>query len=221
MEVLSLTYEEFLYRRTEEYALKKEQEERNWHANHEQEEEQLIEKINSLLGEHTPEAWDTLLTMFENPKLHDIFADRDSIALVYILLNIYQYERYEEISPTILSQGTDINHFQNFMRDIKFLVWRLCFFDIANSSKSDYGNTVAEENALFDYIEKHNISPVALFFLINSLCADPQKMLLYISYKYLEINLYYARVILEYYDIHYPGNEDVKYILSEMRKNYE
>jgi len=87
MEVLSLTYEEFLYRRTEEYALKKEQEERNWHANHEQEEEQLIEKINSLLGEHTPEAWDTLLTMFENPKLHDIFA----IALVYILLNIYQY----------------------------------------------------------------------------------------------------------------------------------
>ncbi len=222
MEVLSLTYEEFLYRQTEEYALKKEREETNWHENYEHEEEKLIIKINSLLGEHTPEAWDTLLTMFENPKLHDIYANRDQIALIYIFLNIYQYERYEEISPTILSQGTDLNYFENLMRDIRFLIWRLSFFDIENSSKSDFGNTETEENALFDYIEEHNISPVALFFLINSLCVDPQKMLLYISSKYMEAKqLYYVMVILEYYDVHYPGNEDVKYILSEMRKNYE
>lgn len=219
MEVLTLTPEEFLYRQSEEYALLKEREEINWYENYEVEEEKLISRIDSLLGEHTPRAWDELLTLLQDSELHEIYGNREQLALVYVLLNIYQYERYEEISPVIFEQGTHFGQFNNLMREMKFLVWRMCFFDAEHSSKSDYGNAKEQEQALFDYVEAHEISPVALFFFIKTLCAEPTKMLLYLADKYMERNrLYYTMMILKYYDFHYPGNEDVAYMLSELGK---
>ena len=219
MKVLTMTPEEFLYRQTEEFALEKELEEKNWYESYEMEEEKLINQINSLLEEHSLEAWDRLLTMFHDPKLHEIYADREQIAIVYVLLNIYQYERYEEIFPVIFEQGTHLEQFNDLMREIKFLLWHIAFLDIEHSTKSGYGNTESQEQELFDYVETHHLSPVALFFCVNTICADPPKMLLYLADKYMKQNkLYNTMMLLKYYDAHYPGNKDVKHILSEWER---
>lgn len=217
LEVLTLTPEEFLYRQTEEYALKREQEEIDWNEKYELEEEKLINQVNSLLGEHSPKAWDALLAMFHDPKLNDIYGKREQIATVYVLLNIYQYERYEEISPTIFEQGTHLGQFNDLMREMKFLLWRLSFFDIEHSTKSGYGNIEAQEREFFDYVEARGLSPVALYFLVTVACVEPTKMLLYLADKYMEQNkFYHTMMILKYYDANYPGNRDVEYVLSEM-----
>lgn len=219
MDVLTLTQEEFLYRQTEEYALKKGQEEIDWYNHYELEEEKLIDRVNCLLGRHTPDAWDELLTIFHDPKLHDIYGSREEIALVYILLNIYQYERYEEISPVILEQGTHLEQFTGLMRDMKFLLWRIAFFDAEHSTGSGYGDIHAQENALLEYVEANRISPAALFFIVAAVCVEPPRMILYLADKYMEQNkLYETMVLLKYYDANYPGNEDVRYMLSELER---
>lgn len=219
MKVETMSPEEFLYRQTEEFALKKELEEKNWNESYEAEEEKLIAQIDSRLEEHSPEAWDTLLTTFQAPKLHEIYADREQLAIVYILLNIYQYERYEELSPVIFEQGTNLEQFNNLIREMKFLLWHISFFDMEHHTESGYGDVGSQVKELLDYVEAHSFSPVALFFLVKADCVEPQKMLLYLANEYMEQNKPYdTMMILKYYDTYYPGNQNVKNVLSEMEK---
>lgn len=220
MEILTLTPEEFLYYQSEEYALVREREEREWYENYEAEEERLIKRINSLLSEQTFDAYDTLLAMFqEDHELHEIYANRERIALVYILLSIYQRERYEGISSVILERGTQLEQFDKLFTDIKFLLWRITFFDAEHSTKSGYGDTAEWENALLEYVEANRLSPIALCFFVNAICVEPSKMLLYLADKYMEQKkLYNSMMILKCYDGFYPRNEDVRYMLSELER---
>lgn len=219
MEVLALTPEEYLYHQTEDYALIQEQKETEWYKNYEAEEKKLMDQVNALLGEQTPDAWEKLSAIFQNPELHDIYGKRETLASVYILLNIYQYESYEEIAPSILEQGTSLEDFHVLLREIKFLLWRIQYFDIEHTTGSGYGNVRQETMDFLNYIKEHLISPIALYFFVTSICMDCQKMLLYLASQYMEYgNLYYTFQILKYYNTFYPDDKDVLYILSNLEK---
>lgn len=219
MQKITLTPEEFLYHQTEEYALTLEQESAAWYEAYESEEQKIITLINSLLATHSPDSWDKLVNLFQTPEFHQIFADREHFAYMYILLNIYQHECFSGIPYTILEQGTHLDQFHSLMQEIKLLFWRIEFFDTEHSTQSDYGNVNEQERALFHFIEEHKLSPVALYYLITTICIAPPKMILYLASKYLEQNkLFHTMILLEQYNENYPENEDVLCILSELRR---
>lgn len=212
-----ITHEEFIYRQSEAFAQQKAIDEQQWHEVHDYKERQLLNNINSLLKEQTDDSYEKLSNLLRNPQLQEVFSNDEPIAYMLVLLNIFQYEKHYQVPHSVLEKGTSISELIAFFQDIKFLLWKIEFSDVQHSTVQHYGNTEESELKLFNYIERNHVSIIALRLFISFICVNPEKMLLYIANQYLDMGmLKNTYLLLEHYNIIYPGNPDVEETLKMM-----
>ena len=217
MQVKELTIEEYTYRQSEAFALREEQEEMQWHMQFDAQRMELLQIADQYLLAQTPEAYQILSETLLDPVLQERYAKDEMVVHLLILLDIYEQERSYQMEHTILEQGTSVQELVSFFQSLKFLLWRVEFFDTEHSTEYSYGDVRREEEALFQFIQKRDISMIALRVLVDRICVDPPKMLFFLANRYLDqgcfMNTY---LLLEYYNAKYPGNADVEETLKLM-----
>ena len=192
---------------TEKDALLKEEEERIWHEQYDNERIDYIRYIDENLALGTDKAYNNIENLFNDKLFCSTYLGKDSeIAYLFIILTIYKEEINSGEQHTILRLGKDCETLISCMQQLKFILWRIEFTHEEEADK-----------LLTDYIKSYNVSACAIKNAILRFSVDKTNILLHMVSLFLNNNmLSYAFYILIYLSSALPGNEDVLTLLAEL-----
>lgn len=149
-----LTEEEFNYYRSEKYAIEREQEENNWHAQYDALIEETIKHFNNMLCEPDHQSLSQIQSTFESETFSSSYSRSQDMINMYIFYTIYKLELEEDIHPNIFDTGTSFNQLLYIMQSIKFYIWRFEFCDEPDALDN-----------LWEYCLQNRLSQIAILNL--------------------------------------------------------
>lgn len=109
------------------------------------------QEIDDFLGR---EAYGGLLEYYQSQKMRELSCIENDAAILAVILSIYHMEQQEGMEHGILSGIHDLKSAQQHYLKVKFLMWRLAFFD--------------ESSELSAYVAEHHVSVHFLKYLVHT-----------------------------------------------------
>lgn len=191
---------------SEEYALLSEEYEYEWHKNHDLEMTQYKKEINECLSSKTPESYNRLKVLFNNPTFKDTYCLKHDFAYMSIIMMIYTEEENSRVPYTILDTGKSMDEIIHIVKQLKFYLWRVEFTDDTNAL-----------SLIYQYIIEQNLSVFMLNYIIHVSSYDKIALLNKLIAYFTKLNaLNYTYSLTKYLHEIDPDNEDALCILSQI-----
>ena len=188
---------EWEYMQTEEYAKVLEMQEKQWDR---EEEDNILKKINYNLELGTKEARNVLTDMFRNEEFIKKYSQRNHIAGMIVVMEIYEKEKQMNEEITILDVVKSCEEVKSLIMQLKFILWRL-----------EFKNELQAKEVLTDYILNRHLSPCMIQYMVCISNWDKNKVLIQLSNHFLDRNMYrYAYGMLHYLQERLPKEEAIK-----------
>ncbi len=191
---------------SEEYALLSEEYEYEWHKNHDPEMIQYKKEIDKCLASKTPESYNRLKVLFNNPTFKDTYCLKHDFAYMSIIMMIYTEEENSRVPYTILDTGKSIDEIIHIVKQLKFYLWRVEFTDDTNAL-----------SFICQYIIEQHVSVFMLNYIIHVSSYDKIVLLNKLIAYFTKLNaLTYTYSLTKYLHEIDPDNENALCILSQL-----
>ena len=160
------------------------------------------ERVSTLIKAHTSEAYHSLINMYNDQEMFELFKNEPEYAYMNIIIQIYNAEQTAGRTNTILDVADNISDYVQLLQKAKHILWRIEFTD---------DNDAIE--LMLHFIKAYNISP---FFILELLKTSALTQEIYM--KLVDIFDTRHMISYEYYilkllnEIH-PGNENILCLL--------
>lgn len=206
-----ISTEEWRQRQTEEYALLKEKEEEHWHITYDHMESQHIKDIDALLCEKGKASYQKLVSYSQDSLFRKAYANRALFAAFFVMMEIAQQEYAQTQKTSILDNFNSMKELSNFLRTFRFLIWRIEFGDI--------GDTTIADETFYKHLQSTSITPLTVGLLTIVSAQEPQKMLLHLTDYMLEKHqLSFAIELLEFAHAIYPEHTGINETWQSMQE---
>ena len=190
------------YKKTEQYAIEEEMREMEWQEQYISKLPELVAKINYLLGIGTEESIGEIESIFfpENGSFEP-YKKTDVMAQMYVVMNIYQREKEAGITEHILAKGRTIEELQEYLQEIKFMLYRL-----------DFEVDEQTESELVEFLKENKTTTIALELILVTNTIRLMNVVLKLENVFQRNGMlkeYYF--ILDFIDKRWPGNWRILY----------
>ena len=196
------------FKKTEQFAIEEEERENQWQKEYGEKLPLKLEQMDRLLKEGTEEAKWKLQAMFLDKSFFNKYKQTDEMAMMYVVMLIFEKERNSGITSGILDAGRDIAQLRDYIQSMKFLLYRLDF---------DIEEEAGEK--LIQYFKEQNTSTVVIEMMMTTVVMRPlivaQKLEKLFEQHYMLKELL---MIYNFINKERPGNYR---ILWEQAKLYE
>ena len=147
--------------------------------------------------------------MFSDAAFLQTFEKNDSFLELKLLLEIHEAERKAGIPHTVLdTEAQSIEELWKPIRDLRFFIWRVIAAGVPETGEE-----------LCRKIQKENISPVALLFVIRAATEKPDDILAPLADLFIDHQmLTYAYYLLKELQKQMPGVADIQELVVELER---
>lgn len=198
-----MTKEEF--KKTEQFAIEEEQRENEWQKNYGEKMPEVIKEMNELLCANTEESKWKLHDKFLDKSFFEHYKQTDEVAVIYVVINIFEKERQANIRDGILDQGRDYYKIREYIQRLKFLLMELDF-DVA----SDAGEQLVR------FIKEEKTSTITIETMMTTVVMRPLIVSMKLCHLFEKCGMLKEMLsICNFIDVRFPGN------LYVTQKEYE
>lgn len=198
-----MTKEEF--KKTEQFAIEEEQRENEWQKNYGEKMPEVIKEMNELLCANTEESKWKLHDKFMDKSFFEHYKQTDEVAVIYVVMNIFEKERQANITDGILDQGRDYYKIREYIQRLKFLLMELDF-DVA----SDAGEQLVR------FIKEEKTSTITIETMMTTVVMRPLIVSMKLCHLFEKCGMLKEMLsICNFIDVRFPGN------LYVIQKEYE
>lgn len=172
-----------------------------------------MEWMDQMLEQGTAEAHEKLLAFFEDENKTAPYGNRSNAMIeMIVIMDIYKAEVQMAEKNTILDrkiQGKPMRRSEltAYMREFRFLMWRLEFTDEADAGVN-----------FIEFLKANQVSPVFLCKAVNTMAADEFSMLCVIMELTLDAKMFrHAYWLLLKMQRLAPGEESIRKMLEELK----
>lgn len=170
---------EIEYKKTEQWALEKEEEERIWQECWGTKLLELVEELNVYIQEATKESRAKLCSILQDEQFLDPYRGNNVITGMYMVAQLYQKEEIQGVQITILDQGNSVEEILSYIDQLRFILYRIDF-EIDDQS----------EDELVSFLTEHHTSTQTLDFLMFSHVMRKKTMILKLEHLFKRYHLY-------------------------------
>lgn len=194
------------FKKTEQFAIEEEKREEQWQKEYGEKLPEVIEKMDRLLEKGTEESRRELHDMFLDKNFFEHYKQTDTVALMYVVMEIYEREQNSGITNGVLEQGKNVEQLLKYLQTLKFLLYRIDF---------TCDGQVEEEFLLC--LKQYNTSTIILESMLTTVVMRPILLALKLE-QLFERNLMYKELFFVYNFINqrYPGNYRVLRKMAEL-----
>lgn len=196
------------YLKTECFAKEEEEKERIWQQTYGTKIDEVVAMMDILLEKGTEQSRLELKNLFLNKDFFDNYEHTDMIAVMYVIMQIYERERQAKIFPTILECGKTVKELQRYFEQLKFILYRIDF-EVDNQSETE----------LLEYIKNNRTSVITIETMITTNVMRPMKLALQLERIFAK-NFMYKQLfaIRNYINERWNGNHRILLELAELYK---
>lgn len=194
------------YKKTEKFAIEEAEREAVWQEKYATKIDDVIKKMDYLLQIGTLESRLKLHDMFLHKEFFEHYKQTDTIAVMYVIMQIYERELQNQYTPTILEYGNTVADLVEHLQKLKFILYRV-----------DFGVDKKSEQELIDFIKKNQISVITLETMLTTVAMRPMQLSLKME-NIFDKNIMYKQLfwIRNFINDRWSGNHRIIYRLAEL-----
>lgn len=194
------------FKETERFAVEEAERERIWQEEYGSKMDEVIASMDSLLQKGTEESRQELHDMFLNKNFFEHYKQTDAIAIMYVVMEIYERERAADVYPTILECGKTVGELRRYLEQLKFILYRV-----------DFGVDSESEQELVAYLKKYQTSMITIETMITTTAMRPMELVLKLE-QIFEKNFMYKELfgIRNFINNRWKGNHRILMKLAEL-----
>lgn len=201
---------------SEEYAREREKEYMIWETCHSGDLNVLLEKTNLLLQKGDEHAREELMQLYLNEEIVKPYIGIDNrIIELRTIMEIYSLEvkageEYTILGRKNIAKGWTLEKIRSYIRELKFLLWRMEFADEAETEAGE---------KLIGFIKENSVSPVYLIQTIRTTAMETFDVMVNIVEIMIDSSMYrHAYWILRAMQEEKPQEESIQIMVQELGK---
>ena len=189
------------FKKTEQFAVEEAEREMEWQLQYGSKMDEVIQLMDHLLQTGTE-----LHDMFLDKSFFEHYKQTDNVAVMYVVMEIYERECKEQYTHTILEHGTTVRQLMDYLQRLKFILYRI-----------DFSIDEESEKKLIQFIRKHQTSVITLETMMTTVVMRPMKLSLKLE-ELFEKNGMYRELfwIRNFINERWSGNHRILLRLAEL-----
>lgn len=196
------------YKKTEKFAMEEAEREAEWQKIYATKIQDVIEKMDNLLKIGTTESRLELHDMFLHKDFFGHYKQTDTIATMYVVMQIYEREIRGGYNSTILDldDGTNVADLIAYLQKIKFILYRI-----------DFNVDEVSEKEFVEFIKKYQTSVITLETMFTTAVMRPMQLALKLE-TIFEKNAMYKELfwVRSFINERWSGNHRIILKLAEL-----
>lgn len=166
----------------------------------------IIKEIDLKLERKKDEEFKELVSFFQKEAFQKNYSNSNEMSCMMVVAAIYDQEKKDNVDITILHKYDTFLQLFEYIRELKFLLWRTEFF------RED-----ENLNTLLSFLQKSNTSVQTILYMLHQTAITPYTTALNIANLYLELqNTSAAFRLLKYANELNPGDEVVLCFMAQI-----